>query len=99
MLFKIGQVTLTRNKDPKSGCGEFFGCLRLVCYQGIEWDRLQPKIENSITHVTSLLSWELHLSSWFLPHCCSVPTVVFDTQLLFPITQLLSIWVRLLLKL
>ena len=30
MLFEIGQVTLTRNKDPKSGFGEFFGCLRLV---------------------------------------------------------------------
>ena len=38
-----------------------------------------------------------------MPHCFSVSTVVYDTQLFFPIThfltQLLSIWVRLLLKL
>ena len=92
MLFEIGQVTLTRNKDPKSGFGEFFGCLRLVCYQGIEWDRLELKIEKCITRVTLLLSRELlwacvwaasrpcTFPSWFLPHCCSASTVVFDLR-------------------
>ena len=40
--------------------------------------------------------------SWLLPHRGSVSTVVFDTQLFFPITHflthLLSVWRRLLLK-
>ena len=72
MLFEIGQVTLTRNKDPKSGFGEFFGCLRLVCYQGIEWDRLQPKIAPfprgfCRTDVPSAQSSLTHNSSFPLP--------------------------------
>ena len=52
--------TLRSGQETHSnGFSNFFGCLRLVCYQGIEWDRLELKIEKCITRVTLLLSREL----------------------------------------
>ena len=85
--------TLRSGQETHSnGFSNFFGCLRLVCYQGIEWDRLELKIEKCITRVTLLLSRELlwacvwaasrpcTFPSWFLPHCCSASTVVFDLR-------------------
>ena len=71
------------SNDPRSGCVQFFGCLRLVCYQGIEWDRLEPKIEKSITRVTSLLSLKLLWGVCLSRSAALLLSLVFFAALLF----------------